>query len=147
MKNYYEILGVKKDASTEEIKKAYRKLARKYHPDVNPGDKEAEEKFKQINEAYNNLIDESKRKAYDEKYDNSNRTGTAKPGTAQKRDDQGQQGPYKFDMEDVEKTFERFFGFNPRTKDVNIKKEKDKEKKNPLDASDVFERYFGVKKK
>lgn len=147
MKNYYEILGVKKDASTEEIKKAYRKLARKYHPDVNPGDKEAEEKFKQINEAYNNLIDESKRKAYDEKYDNSNRTGATKPGTAQKRDDQGQQGPYKFDMEDVEKTFERFFGFNPRTKDVNIKREKDKEKKNPLDASDVFERYFGVKKK
>ena len=84
MKNYYEILGIRKDASTEEIKKAYRKLARKYHPDVNPGNKEAEEKFKQINEAYNNLIDESKRKTYDEKYDNINRSGATQTGATQR---------------------------------------------------------------
>ena len=109
MKNYYEILGIRKDASTEEIKKAYRKLARKYHPDVNPGNKEAEEKFKQINEAYNNLIDESKRKTYDEKYDNINRSGATQTGATQKRDYQTPQDAHKFDMEDVERTFERFW--------------------------------------
>ena len=52
-RDYYEVLGVSKDADAKEIKKAYRKLAMKYHPDKNPGDKAAEEKFKEINEAYN----------------------------------------------------------------------------------------------
>lgn len=64
-KDYYSILGVKRDAKPEEIKKAYRRLARKYHPDVNPGDKVAEEKFKEIQEAYEVLSDEKKRKIYD----------------------------------------------------------------------------------
>jgi len=67
MKNtdYYKILGVTKDASTEEIKKAYRKLALKYHPDRNQGNKESEEKFKEANEAYAVLSDPEKRKQYD----------------------------------------------------------------------------------
>jgi molecular chaperone DnaJ len=65
-KDYYEILGVGKNTSQEEIKKAYRKLARKYHPDLNPGDKVAEQKFKEINEAYEVLGDPKKRSEYDQ---------------------------------------------------------------------------------
>src|SRR3954452_24680937 len=65
-KDYYEILGVKKSASGEDIRKAFRKLARKHHPDVNPGDKAAEEKFKQISEANDVLSDPKKRKVYDQ---------------------------------------------------------------------------------
>jgi molecular chaperone DnaJ len=65
-KDYYAMLGVKKTATPEEIRKAFRKAARKYHPDVNPGDKKAEEKFKEISEANDILSDEKKRKIYDQ---------------------------------------------------------------------------------
>ncbi len=64
-KNYYDILGVQKNASADEIKSAFRKLAKQYHPDKNPGNKTAEEKFKEINEAYEVLSDNDKRKKYD----------------------------------------------------------------------------------
>mgnify|MGYP004703483335 FL=1 len=65
-RDYYDVLGVDKSADATAIKKAYRKLAMKYHPDKNPGDKEAEEKFKEINEAYEVLSDETKRRNYDQ---------------------------------------------------------------------------------
>jgi molecular chaperone DnaJ len=65
-KDYYGTLGVKKTASTDDIRKAFRKLARKYHPDVNPNDKKAEEKFKEISEANDVLSDPKKRKIYDQ---------------------------------------------------------------------------------
>src|SRR5262245_22043614 len=65
-KDYYSTLGVAKTATEKEIKQAYRKLARKHHPDVNPGDKSAEAKFKEINEAYEVLGDPAQRKKYDE---------------------------------------------------------------------------------
>lgn len=65
-RDYYEVLGVKKDATQDQIKKAYRKLAKAYHPDANPGDKKSEEKFKEMNEAYEVLGNEDKRRKYDQ---------------------------------------------------------------------------------
>src|SRR5215212_1630044 len=65
-RDYYEVLGIERGSSAEDIKKAYRKMAVKYHPDKNPGDKEAEEKFKEVGEAYEALSDPQKRAAYDQ---------------------------------------------------------------------------------
>ena len=64
-KDFYQILGVARDASEKDIKQAYRRLARKYHPDVNPNDKTAEEKFKDVQQAYEVLSDAEKRRKYD----------------------------------------------------------------------------------
>ena len=64
--DYYEVLGLSKGASDDEIKKAYRRLAKQYHPDMNPGDKAAEAKFKEVNEAYDVLSDPDKKAKYDQ---------------------------------------------------------------------------------
>ncbi len=80
--DYYELLGVGRDASATDIRKAYRRLARKYHPDVNPGDKASEDKFKQIQEAYEVLSDSKKRKIYDQYgvYSDQLKPGQGAPG-------------------------------------------------------------------
>jgi curved DNA-binding protein len=82
-KDYYSILGVNKKATDEEMKKAFRKLAVKYHPDKNPGNKEAEEKFKELNEAYEVLSDAEKRKKYDKYGANWNQFNGAQQGQHQ----------------------------------------------------------------
>jgi molecular chaperone DnaJ len=81
--DYYEVLGVRRNAPVKDIRQAYRKLARKYHPDLNPGDKRAEEKFKQIQEAYEVLSDPKKRQMYDRLgFYSENYQGGPPPGTA-----------------------------------------------------------------
>jgi molecular chaperone DnaJ len=98
--DYYEVLGVRRNASVKDIRQAYRKLARKYHPDLNPGDKSAEEKFKQIQEAYEVLSDPKKRQMYDRLgFYSENYQGGPPPGTAPEgRDVHFDFGGFDFDQ-------------------------------------------------
>ena len=86
MPDYYKLLEVDKNADEAELKKAYRKLARKYHPDVNPNDPEAEKKFKEISEAYHVLSDPKKRQQYDQFGDQAFRSGQGPGGGFQGMD-------------------------------------------------------------
>jgi molecular chaperone DnaJ len=102
-KDYYAILGVKKKATAEDIRKAFRKLARKYHPDVNPGDKKAEEKFKEISEANDILSDEKKRKIFDQlgfysdQIDPAAAEAASRGGYSGQRPAGGQGAPFDFE--------------------------------------------------
>ena len=113
-RDYYAILGVSKDASEADIKKAYRKLAVKYHPDKNPNNKEAENKFKEINEAYEVISDPDKRKKYDQFGENWNRVNEQGPppgGGGQYQYYGGDAGGGGFNFEgDPNDIFESFFG-------------------------------------
>ncbi|HXL58220.1 MAG TPA: J domain-containing protein [Chitinophagaceae bacterium] len=120
--DYYEILGVNKNATEEEIKKAYRKLARKYHPDLNPNDKEANKKFQQINEANEVLSDSEKRKKYDqygkdwqhaEEFEKARQSGHRR-STAGAEGFSGFSGA--FDDEGFSDFFQSMFGSSARTR-------------------------------
>lgn len=113
-RDYYETLGVKRNATEEEIKSAYRKLARQYHPDRNPGDKQAETKFKEVQEAYDILSDKTKRAQYD-------RFGTAGPRGGF-RDAQGAPGGFEFH-------------WGPGTGGP--------QEMDPAQAADLFRQFFG----
>ncbi|MFI3212260.1 MAG: DnaJ domain-containing protein [Eubacteriales bacterium] len=142
MKNYYNILGVSNTATAKEIQKAYRELARKYHPDVNGGNAKYDKIFTDINEAYKTLKDDEKRKEYDKSQNGGTKTDTPPKGEQKKT--------YKppeskdFDFSSVNNSFESFFGFNAKTGEVT--NEDKLKKKNPIDTSDMFEKFMGFKK-
>ena len=107
-KDYYQVLGVREGASVDEIKKVYRTLAKKYHPDANPGNRSAEEKFKEISEAYYVLSDEKKRRDYDD-YKKSGYSRNSGGG-------QGFQGAQGFDMDEILRAFRGQGGGGGRTR-------------------------------
>ncbi len=150
MKNYYEILNLKSTATADEIKKSYRTLAKKYHPDQNEGDKNIAEKFAEVNEAYTVLSNEEERKKYDERLNGAthsqnpfgsrdNTNENTKNGANVNRD--FNMSEQMFNSMGSGRGFEDYFGFNPKTKEVNLDN-----KKNNSDAmrtEDAFKHIFG----
>ncbi len=142
--DYYSILGVSKTASEQEIKKAYRKLARKYHPDLNPNDKEAEKKFKQINEANEVLSDPENRKKYDEYGENWQHAEAYKKAEQQQKQRQAQyQSSGDFSGSDYSDFFESMFGGrSTRSQGRNIKfRGQDFNAELQLDLKDVYKTH------
>lgn len=142
MKDYYKILGLPPTATKKEIKKAFRQLARKYHPDLHPGDKAAAEQFKRINEACQVLSDENKRA----RYDLDRKQQGQRQQTQQCRQHTQQQAAHTSSAKpDFSQAFSRrafedafFAGIQkPTAKDAGS------DKKNPLDTSDLFKGFFG----
>jgi DnaJ-class molecular chaperone len=112
-RDYYETLGVKREASEDEIKKAYRKLARQYHPDRNPGDKQAESKFKEVQDAYDILSDKNKRAQYDRfgfAGPDGGMGGAGGPGGTTFRWGGGPGGFHEVDPQEAAEVFSQFFG-------------------------------------
>lgn len=147
--NYYKLLGVAKGATKDEIKKAYRKIAKKYHPDSNPGDEIAEKKFREATKAYDTLTDEKKRKEYDSisamgQGSAGNVAGNKKP--ADKKYGSGTMSG--FDFSNFTGNFEQFFGFHPEDGQVSDEKlnPNRKTKTNPIDMTEMFERYMNMRK-
>ena len=134
--DYYRILGVSEQADEGQIKQAYRKLAKKYHPDLNPDNPEAEAKFKDVVEAYETLGDAEKRKKYDLKRNKAGERRTAGSGQTAKAPDMN------INMGNFTKDMERYFGFSFNGKDAGQPKAARTEKKNPLDVTEMFEAYM-----
>ena len=153
---YYEILGVDKNATAKEIKKAYRRLAKKWHPDLNQDNLEvAGKKMREINVAYDTLSNEVSRIDYDKKLDAEAAKSAKKsarqeaPKTSQKKS--AATSSSKVDFGGINSSFESFFGFNPKTREVTNEDKlntfsADRKKKNPLDTTDFFEKFMGIKR-
>lgn len=145
--DYYKVLGVPKDATKDEIKKAYRKTAKKYHPDSNPGDEAAEKKFREAAKAYDILGDEEKRK----EYDRLSASGQAGDNASNKKPAgkrQGRNPMAGFGYQDISGNFEEFFGFRPKDGPIDDEKMNlsRKTKTNPIDMTEMFERYMKMRK-
>ncbi|WP_339845163.1 DnaJ domain-containing protein [Paenibacillus sp. FSL W7-1088] len=153
MKDYYAVLGVEHEASSEQIKKAYRQLAKKFHPDVNGGDVQAEARFKQVHEAYSTLGNSELRAAYDQQLLTGRNTGQAKGSafnTARSSKGNAKSGSANAekvwsDPSRMQEQFEQFFGYHPKGKESPNGGKAGPNK--GMDMSAMFDRYFGVRKK
>ena len=147
-KDYYSILGVKRDATEQEIKRAYRRLARKHHPDVNPGDKSAEAKFKEINEAYEVLSDKEKRQKYDQFGDQWQYADQfAKAGRQQTpfwNFSQGGAQRFYFEEGNLDSLFgDLFQGFRTRTSSRRVRPRRNLDIDHPVEVT-LEEAYHGT---
>lgn len=148
--DYYRILGIPKEADEEQIKQAYRRKAKQYHPDRNPGDPDAEARFKEVVEAYETLGDSGRRRAYDQKQETAAGHGPSAGKTRTKSS--GSTPVQPVDLEGLARSMERYFTSSYRTngdprghgqeqkKDAGSNKKKD-----PLNVTDMFEAYMGWK--
>ena len=143
--DYYKTLDVEKSASEADIKKAYRKLARKYHPDVNPNDKEAEENFKKVSEAYEVLSNAENRKKYDQYGENWKHAEAYEEAQKAQQQSQrrGQQQTYgNFSEGDYSEFFESMFGGAGRARGKNVQfKGQDYHAEMHLDLKDVYQTH------
>lgn len=146
MTDWYRVLGVSRQASEREIKSAYRKQAKKYHPDAHPGDRECESRFREITEAYTILSDPQKRRRYDEELDIRPQKNTKENYTEAS---ETSEHAGKVNFQDISESFEAFFGFNPRTKKVVNEGKLNPNMKagNPLDTTNIFEAFMGNMKR
>jgi molecular chaperone DnaJ len=132
--DYYALLEVSPEASETEIRESYRRLAKKYHPDLHPGDKEAEARSKEIGEAYAVLIGAKSRKAYDKA-----RLGKSQSrNNAPRRSAAAGEMPSKIDKDGIDNLFRDFFG-----KGVSKDRQKEKTGASVIDANATFENFFG----
>lgn len=150
MKNYYEVLGVSRDATKDEIKKAFRAMAKKYHPDKNKDDNDAIKKFQDASEAYEVIGNEESRAEYDKKLDGFNSrksdqgAGFRGKSEGNKSKTETTSKSSKSPYENLQDCFEGFFGFKPNSSKVD-KDKMGKKSKNPIDTSAMFESFFSKK--
>ncbi len=143
-KDYYSILGVKRDASEPEIKRAYRRLARKYHPDVNPDDRSAEAKFKEINEAYEVLSDKEKRQKYDQFGDQWQYARAGAQQTPFWDFSQGGAQSFHFEEGDLDSLFgDLFQGFRAGTSSRRVRPRRGRDVDYPVEVT-LEEAYHGT---
>jgi DnaJ-class molecular chaperone len=141
MENYYKILGVSESSSKDEIKKSYRKLVMKYHPDKNPDNPKAQEIFYKIQKAYETLSDDNQREKYNELLKNGN--NSQKQNKQENTQKQKNYSKKEFNFNDFSQNFKNYFGFDPDTgeklnKQNNVKAQK-------VNTNDFFESFFKVK--